>query len=163
WLHAEGFVPAVARHVAAGGRLGGICGGFQMLGVAVEDPLGLEGGGRAPGLGSLPVTTTLSREKVTRRVRARLAKTGAAFDAYEIHLGRTRSSDPGDPVVPFAEVETGSGWRPDGAVSVDGRVWGTYLHGLFDAGSVRATLLAELVGSPGPRPGPRGGDGAAGA
>jgi adenosylcobyric acid synthase len=141
WLHASGFAAGLRAHVAAGGRLGGICGGFQMLGRAVEDPEGLEGGGRAEGLACLPITTVLERGKVTRRVRARLPGRDEPFEAYEIHVGRTSAETP---VAPLAVVEEETGVRPEGAMSADGRVWGTYLHGLFDAGSVRAALLGGL-------------------
>lgn len=141
WLEASGFAEALRRHVARGGRLGGICGGFQMLGRAVEDPRGLEGGGRAEGLGCLPLTTVLVPGKVTRRVHARLAESGEGFEAYEIHVGRTRA---GAGLSPFALVEAEGGVRPDGGVSPDRRVWGTYLHGLFDSGAVRRAVLAGL-------------------
>jgi adenosylcobyric acid synthase len=141
WLGASGFADALRAHVAAGGRLAGICGGFQMLGRAVEDPEGREGGGRAAGLGYLPVTTVLEGIKTTRRVRARLAGSAEPFEAYEIHLGRTEATAP---VRPMALVDDAGGARPDGAVSADGRVWGTYLHGLWDTAHVRGTLLAAL-------------------
>lgn len=143
WLRSSGLAEALRDHVAAGGRLGGICGGFQMLGRAVEDPEGSEGGGRAEGLGYLAVTTALSRGKLTRQVRARLAGSDEPFAAYELHLGRTR---PEETVTAFAVVEDADGPRPDGAVAPGGRVWGTYLHGLFDGAAVRRTLLAGLDG-----------------
>ncbi|MBI2461979.1 MAG: cobyric acid synthase, partial [Candidatus Rokubacteria bacterium] len=143
WLRVSGFAEALVRHVEQGGALGGICGGYQMLGLRVEDPERLEGGGAEDGLGLLPVVTTLAREKITRRVRARLAHGGPAFEAYEIHLGRTAAPDR---LPPFALIEEGGGWRPDGAVSREGRVWGTYLHGLFDAGSARRAILERHLG-----------------
>ena len=143
WLKASGFAEALGRHVEAGGALGGICGGYQMLGLRVEDPEGFEGGGSEDGLGLLPLITTLAREKITRRVRARLAAAGPAFEAYEIHLGRTEATEP---LPPFAVIEEGGRPRPDGGVRPDGRVWGTYLHGLFDAGSVRRGILARHAG-----------------
>lgn len=114
-----------------------------MLGRAVEDPDSLEGGGRADGLGCLPVTTILAPGKVTRRVRARLAGSPEAFEAYEIHLGQTRVEAP---LAPFAMVDDGAGARPDGAVAAGGRVWGTYLHGLFDSAAVRRVLLPTEAG-----------------
>jgi adenosylcobyric acid synthase len=143
WLEVRGFVAALRAHVAGGGRLAGICGGFQMLGRAVEDPEGREGGGRGAGLGYLPVTTVLEGRKTTRRVRARLAGSTESFEAYEIHLGRT---EPAEPVAPLAIVDDGGAGRPDGAVSPDGRVWGSYLHGLFDGAHARQALLASLAG-----------------
>jgi len=153
WLDATGWIGALRTHVARGGRLAGICGGYQMLGERVEDPAGLEGGGMVTGLGCLPAVTVLEPGKVTRQVTARLTADGAPFPAYEIHLGRTRVA-PG--VLPRAVVEDGVALRPDGAVSADGRVWGTYLHGLFDAWHVRAALLGELANGPCAEP-PRSG------
>jgi adenosylcobyric acid synthase len=141
WLHASGVAAALSAHLARGGQLGGVCGGFQMLGHVVEDPEGLERGGRVPGLGWLPVRTVLAPRKITRRVRARLGRNGALFDAYEIHLGRTETLER---VAPFAWIDAPDGTRPDGAVSADGRVWGTYLHGLFDAPRIRAVLVGGL-------------------
>lgn len=141
WLKASGFAEALGRHVAGGGALGGICGGYQMLGLRVEDPDLREGGGGEGGLGLLPVITTLAPEKVTRRVRARLAAGGPSFEAYEIHLGRTRAVEP---LPPFAFIEEEEGSRPDGAAASQGRVWGTYLHGLFDAGPARRAILGRL-------------------
>jgi adenosylcobyric acid synthase len=138
WLHETGLAAALRAHVARGGRLGGVCGGFQMLGRWVDDPHGLEGGGRVAGLGCLPVTSVLEPGKVTRRVRACLAGDRTAFDGYEIHVGRTR---PDGSVAPFALVDSPEGSRPDGARSADGRVWGTYLHGLFDTAAVRRRIL----------------------
>jgi len=147
WLEASGFATALRRHVEAGGRLGGICGGFQMLGRTVADPDGLEGGGTAKGLGCLPVTTVLAPGKVTRRVRARLAGSAEAFEAYEIHLGRTCADASHAPVAPLATVDDADGARPEGAVTADGRVWGTYLHGLFDSAVVRRALLPAGTGA----------------
>jgi adenosylcobyric acid synthase len=144
WLRAGGLAEALRDHVAAGGRLGGICGGFQILGRDVEDPEGVEGGGRAEGLGCLAVSTVLGRRKLTRRVRARLAGLAEPFEAYELHLGRTVPVEDG--VSAFAVVDDADGPRPDGAVSGGGRVWGTYLHGLFDSAAVRRALLAGLDG-----------------
>jgi adenosylcobyric acid synthase len=149
WLEASGFAAALYRHLEAGGRLGGICGGFQMLGRTVADPDGLEGGGIASGLGCLPVTTVLAPGKVTRRVQARLAGWAETFEAYEIHLGRTCADASGAPLAPLMIVNDGGGARPDGAVTADGRVWGTYLHGLFDSAAVRRVLLPAGTGAPG--------------
>jgi adenosylcobyric acid synthase len=149
WLGATGWLGALRTHVAGGGRVGGICGGYQMLGERVEDPAGLEGGGSVAGLGCLPAVTVLEPGKVTRQVTARLTAEGPPFPAYEIHLGRTRVARG---ILPRAVVEDGAALRQDGAVSADGRVWGTYLHGLFDARHVRAALLAELADDRRPDP-----------
>jgi len=149
FLKAEGFVRALSEHLERGGAVGGVCGGLQMLGRSVADPHGVESGGEEPGLGLLPVTTVLERAKITRRVRARLlpGPWGAAsgeWEAYEIHMGRTVG---GGGLVPlFAVRLEGNGWAEatEGLITPDGRVWGTYLHGCFDAPEVRDSLLRWL-------------------
>ena len=149
WLERTGFARALCER-AEGPRRGGIvgvCGGMQMLGRAVDDPAGVESQGRPrtrAGLGLLPISTVLGTEKVTRRAAGRVvapaflgeAWKSAEIVGYEIHLGET-VYDPTS--APFAEIrrdgeETA---RADGAVSPDGLVVGTYLHGLFDADAFR--------------------------
>jgi adenosylcobyric acid synthase len=139
-LRARGLLDAVAAHHRQGGRVLGVCGGFQMLGRTVADPHRVESGGREDGLGLLPVATTLAREKITRRVRARWLPAGPDFDAYEIHVGETVADAPGRPLL---EVEG----RAEGRVSEDGRVWGTYLHGLFESGAGRRRVLDWVHGA----------------
>jgi adenosylcobyric acid synthase len=139
-LRARGLLDAIAAHHRQGGRVLGVCGGFQMLGRTVADPHRVESGGREDGLGLLPVATTLAREKITRRVRARWLPAGPDFDAYEIHVGETVGDAPGRPLF---EVEG----RAEGRVSEDGRVWGTYLHGLFESGAGRRRVLDWVHGA----------------
>ncbi len=141
WLGAQGFAPALRAHAARGGAILGICGGYQMLGRTVEDPDGVESGGSETGLGLLPVSTRLGREKTTRRVRARWLPGGPDVDAYEIHMGDTLVEGPGSPAF---EVLAGSDAPPvrDGWIAPDGLVVGTYLHGLFESAASRARLLA---------------------
>jgi adenosylcobyric acid synthase len=156
FLKSHGFAEALGAHLERGGSAGGICGGYQMLGLRVADPHGMESGGEEPGLGLLPVTTVLAPEKVTQRVRARLdggawADGGGAWEAYEIHTGRTEGS--AGPLFRVLERGGSSVDEPEGAVSPDGRVWGTYLHGCLDAREVRAGLfgwLRTLVLTPAP-------------
>lgn len=133
-IKAQGFGAALAEHVRAGGVLLGICGGYQMLGQRVDDPHGVESGGSEAGLALLPVTTTMERAKTTRRVTARWLPDGPPFEAYEIHMGRTEPNGPGRPLLAVDG-------RPEGLASPDGRVWGTYLHGLFDSGHGRRRVL----------------------
>lgn len=134
----NGWDRDIAAHVARGGHVVGICGGYQMLGRAVRDPLGIEGDAReAEGLGLLDVETVMEPEKRVENVTARSVRHDAELSGYEIHLGVTTGGDCARPAL----IIDG---RPDGAVSADGRVFGTYLHGLFDSGAFRAAWLAEL-------------------
>jgi adenosylcobyric acid synthase len=140
-LKASGLAAALADAYARGARVLGVCGGFQMLGGVVADPHGVESGGSEAGLALLPVATTLAREKVTRRVRGRWLPDGPALEAYEIHVGETVAH--GAPA-PLFDVEG----RAEGCVSADGRVWGTYLHGLFESGASRRRVLDWARGGP---------------
>jgi adenosylcobyric acid synthase len=146
---ADGLRVALDAHRRRGGRVLGICAGFQMLGRVVADPRRVESGGREVGLGLLPVVTTLAPGKVTRRVHARWLPDGPEFEGYEIHAGETVADRGARPLLEVAG-------RAHGWVSDDGRVWGTYLHGLFESGAGRRRVLdwARGVGeaSPGVSP-----------
>ena len=127
WLRERGWDRAIARHLRYGGKLVGICGGLQMLGRAIHDPQGLEGApGSVGGLGWLDLETTLEPEKQLRNVRGRLTFTDAAVAGYEIHCGVSRGPALDSPA---CRLDDG---RVDGALSCDGQIVGTYLHGLFD-------------------------------
>jgi adenosylcobyric acid synthase len=135
WLRAQGWERALRRHLRYGGRVLGICGGFQMLGRTIADPHGIEGPpGESAGLGLLDLETVLERAKQLRNVSGTLAFSDARVHGYEIHAGVTRG--PGL-AQPFAQLDHGQ----DGALSADGQVMGSYLHGLFDAPDACATLL----------------------
>lgn len=139
FFRAQGWDIDLSAHLRRGGRVLGICGGFQMLGEAVSDPDGVEGAaGEAPGLGYLPVRTRLAGEKRARPVRGRHVSTNAAFEGYEIHVGRTERAGT---LAPMLQFEDGA---PDGAVSVDGRIAGCYVHGLFDHPEFRAAWLGSF-------------------
>ena len=151
FLKSQGFGEALLAHLARGGSVGGICGGYQMLGRSVADPHGIEGGGEEGGFGLLPVTTILAPEKVTQRVKARLdggawADGRGEWEAYEIHMGRTDGS--AEPLFRVVERAGAIVDEPEGSVLPDGRVWGTYLHGCLDAAQVRAGLLGWLGALP---------------
>jgi hypothetical protein len=121
------------------GRLIGICGGFQMLGTRIRDPLGLEGDpGDAPGLGLLDLDTRLLPEKVLAKVSGRLQLEDAEVGGYEIHAGVTSGAALERPLM---HLTCARGERPDGAVSEDGRILGTYLHGLFESPAAASALL----------------------
>lgn len=136
YLRANGWDTAVARHLRYGGKVLGICGGLQMLGEQVHDPLGLEGvAGSSDGLGLLAFSTTLEEEKQLRNVRGRLVLEDAEVSGYEIHAGVTS----GD-ALSHAAVRLDDG-RSDGALSADGQILGTYLHGLFETPAACSALL----------------------
>jgi adenosylcobyric acid synthase len=136
WLRDNGWVEYLERHLRYGGRVMGICGGFQMLGRAIADPLGLEGvAGESSGLGWLELETTLEAEKQLRNAGGVLTLEGAEVRGYEIHAGVSRGRALQSPV---AILE---GDRADGALSGDGRILGTYLHGIFESPAAGAALL----------------------
>jgi adenosylcobyric acid synthase len=138
FLRAQGWDIDIRAHYRRGGHVLGICGGYQMLGKKVVDPDGIEGpAGETPGLGLLNVTTLMAAEKALTRVKAVHAATGEALEAYEIHIGRTEGEDLARP---FAIVNG----LAEGAVSADGLVHGTYLHGLFSSDEFRKAFLARL-------------------
>ncbi|MBY8947084.1 cobyric acid synthase [Pseudomonas sp. SH10-3B] len=136
YLRANGWDTAVARHLRYGGKVLGICGGLQMLGEQVHDPLGLEGlAGSSDGLGLLAFSTTLEAEKQLRNVRGRLLLEDAEVSGYEIHAGVTCGA-----ALSNAAVLLDDG-RSDGAQSADGQILGTYLHGLFETPAACSALL----------------------
>ena len=138
FLRAQGWDVDIAAHLRRGGRVMGICGGYQMLGRAVHDPEGVDGtAGSSEGLGLLNVDTVMAGEKTLARVGATHASSGAGIAAYEIHMGATTGADCARP---FARI----GDRPDGALSWDGQVAGTYLHGVFTSDAFRGAWLSEL-------------------
>ena len=142
YLRAMGWDIDLAAHVRRGGRVLGICGGYQMLGQWVDDPDGIEGPpGKTPGLGLLDVTTTMTPHKHLTRVHAVHAATGMPIAAYEIHIGR---SDGPDCLRPFARINGTN----EGAISADRLIEGSYLHGMFSADAFRLAFLANLGVAP---------------
>ena len=142
-LRAAGWDGDVLAHRRRGGRVLGLCGGYQMLGRSVADPDGVEGPpGAAAGLGLLPVDTVLGGDKQLRAVAGQSAD-GAAFRGYEMHVGRTV----GD-AAPMLRLADG---RVDGSVSADGLVSGCYVHGLFGGDAYRRAWLRGLGGAPAAR------------
>ncbi len=136
WLRAHGWETAIRRHLRYGGKVIGICGGFQMLGLSLHDPYGLEGdAGSSDGLGLFDLETTLARDKQLRNVRGTLAIDDAPVSGYEIHAGVTAGPALAHPAVHL-------GHRSDGALSEDGQILGTYLHGLFESPPACTALLA---------------------
>ncbi|MDP2948877.1 MAG: cobyric acid synthase [Chloroflexota bacterium] len=150
WLWERGLAQAVLELARAGASIVGICGGYQMLGKLIRDPLGVESSTpELAGLGLLPVETAFEREKATHRVRARVLGgpgwlgqlEGLALHGYEIHMGSTGGGRA------WLEISQRSGAEvrlSDGAVDGSGRVWGCYLHGLFENEALRRAWLASL-------------------
>lgn len=141
-LRAAGWDIDLAGHLRRGGRVLGICGGYQMLGTEISDPKGHEGPpGTVAGLGLLDVATTLTSDKALREVGGTLIEGGARFHGYEMHIGETTGVATARPFLTFDDG------RSDGAVSADGRVSGCYVHGLFGDDGLRAQWLASLGAS----------------
>ena len=138
FLRAQGWDIDIAAHLRRGGHVLGLCGGYQMLGQTVSDPDGIEGpAATVDGLGLLDISTVMSVDKSTRLVQGIHCATGAPIEGYEIHLGRTEGGDCARPIVTIKG-------RPDGASSANGRVQGTYVHGLFTGDAFRKAWLANL-------------------
>ncbi len=142
FLRAQGWDIDILAHWRRGGRILGICAGYQMLGQWVRDPQGVEGpaGSQAPGLGLLQVETLMADGKMLNQAHGHDAQ-GHDVHGYEMHMGRTQGPDTARAVLTLAGTD---GPRPDGAQSADGRVMGCYLHGLFASDPFRAAFLDRL-------------------
>ena len=158
WLFSNGLADAIRRLAEQGTQVIGFCGGFQMLGLAVRDELGVESEYRStPGLGLLPLYTDMAAAKTVTRSRARIlsangffgALTGEEVEGYEIHMGETRGSQP---LLRITAREKQALDALDGACSPDGSVWGCYLHGLFENDELRRAWLRSLGVAPEPEP-----------
>jgi adenosylcobyric acid synthase len=149
WLERSGLGPALVELADRGTPVLGLCGGYQMLGEWLEDPLGIESSrGRTPGLGLLPLRTVLRGTKATAQSRGRLAAgrglfagaAGAEVAGYEIHLGETTGG-----TAPLLALDGPDGPRPDGCSARSGWIAGTYLHGLLHNPPIVAALSASLA------------------
>ena len=138
FLRAQGWDIDIKAHVRRGGHVLGLCGGYQMLGQTIADPEGIEGPpATVDGLGLLDIATVMHADKSTRLVQGIHTATGTPVEGYEIHLGHSEGGDCARPVVTIDG-------RPDGAGTADGRVQGTYIHGLFTGDAFRKAWLARL-------------------
>lgn len=153
FLRESGLFQAILNFYRDGGRVIGICGGYQMLGRQLRDPDGIESGlTTAEGLGLLDVETELQLSKQTHQVEGVTLgaatefglRVGMPVSGYEIHQGETRCGSAARPILRLTRRSGAVADLDDGAVSADGRVWGTYLHGLFDDDDLRRSLLAPL-------------------
>jgi adenosylcobyric acid synthase len=135
----QGWDIDLLAHARRGGRILGVCGGYQMLGKSVSDPQGIEGPpGEVEGLKLLDVATVLTGAKTLAQVEGACLTNGAPFQGYEMHVGETRGPDCARPLLRFADG------RLDGAMTAGGRIAGAYVHGLFADDRQRAAWLAAL-------------------
>lgn len=153
FLRAAGLEAKLLAFAERGGRVVGICGGYQMMGRRLLDPEGVESAAaETAGIGLLPLETVFAADKRTERVTGKAAmKFGAGrevnVEGYEIHMGRTVALEPADApfrLRPLRLPEEPGSWHRDGAMSADGKVWGTYLHDVFHNDALRREWLNEL-------------------
>jgi adenosylcobyric acid synthase len=148
WMRSQGLDLAVQRY-SRSGLVVGICGGMQMLGITITDPLGVERSGSADGLGLLPIQTIMQADKVTRNVGGRLVEamlfgqpvTSSNISGYEIHIGQTLYLENSRHFAILSSDSGSTGATTDGCISADSRIFGTYLHGLFDDDTFRHQFL----------------------
>ncbi|WP_341662832.1 cobyric acid synthase [Vibrio sp.] len=144
YLRSQNWDKDIQRHLRLGGKLMGICGGYQMLGCLITDPYGVEGEeGTSQGLSYLPIETELTKQKKLTEVKAilRLNKKSAPVTGYEIHVGRTSSESNNTVIFSTDDLKT-----IDGAISECNQVFGTYLHGIFDSPKA-LELICEWSGA----------------
>jgi adenosylcobyric acid synthase len=145
-LRAEGWDIDIAAHMRRGGHVLGLCGGYQMLGRTIADPQGIEGmRGSVQGLGLLEINTEIAGEKTLTEVAGVTVANGVPIKGYEMHMGVSTGPDTARPLVRFQDG------RVDGAISADGRVAGTYVHGFFADDAQRRAWIERLGGIPSPR------------
>ncbi|MBL4614654.1 MAG: cobyric acid synthase [Magnetovibrio sp.] len=138
-LKAEDWDVDIAAHIHRGGLVVGLCGGYQMLGQRISDPDGIEGeAGEELGLGLLDVETVLTGDKTLEQIKGHEPATGTSIAGYEMHIGLTEGPDRH---TPWFHLEDG---REEGALSANGQVMGTYLHGVFAADPFRHDFLSRL-------------------
>jgi adenosylcobyric acid synthase len=151
WLRDRGWEKYIADHRLAGGRVLGICGGYQMMGKRITDPRHVESEvGSAIGLGLLDVETVFEAEKITNQVEGTHIASGLPISGYEIHCGRIARFG-GEGMLLIGASKRGEGVS-EGAVSADGMVWGTLIHGIFDAPEFRRSFLNEIRKTKGFKP-----------
>ena len=156
WMRQNGLEALVLKHAARGGAVVGICGGYQMLGRVLSDPDGVESGGAMAGMGLLPTETVFLGEKTRTRVSGAFRRgegifaslSGVPFHGYEIHMGETTYLEDAGPLARLTCLDGTE--KPDGAAR--GNVWGSYVHGIFDAGGFAQGLVNALLSAKGLTP-----------
>ena len=156
WMRQNGLEALVLKHAARGGAVVGICGGYQMLGRVLSDPDGVESGGTMAGKGLLPTETVFLGEKTRTRVSGAFRRgegifvslSGIPFHGYEIHMGETTYLEEAAPLSRLTCLDGAE--KPDGAAR--GNVWGSYVHGIFDAGTFAQELVNALLTAKGLSP-----------
>ncbi len=146
WLKKCGLAEKIIRYAKMGGRVIGICGGYQMMGNSLKDPYGVEGGGDAAGLGLFPASTVFTEEKTRTRIGGCIIngfQIQSHVSGYEIHMGQTKLNSNDDLLqfLPWIRLDDG---RMDGIISSDGLISGTYLHGIFDEENFLNALLGPI-------------------
>jgi adenosylcobyric acid synthase len=138
FFRAQGWDVDLQAHVRRGGHVMGLCGGFQMLGNSIDDPIGVDGTpGKVPGLGLLNIDTVMAGEKQVILREATALPGGEPVTGYEIHMGRSEGPD-------CERAWLSVAGRREGAASANGQIRGTYLHGVFSSDAFRAAYLDEL-------------------
>jgi adenosylcobyric acid synthase len=151
WMRQNGLEAAILHHAAAGGAVLGICGGYQMLGKTLSDPLGVEEGGSIAGMGLLPTDTVFSAQKARTRVTGTFGEmqgifaglSGLELEGYEIHMGQTTGAAP---IAQLTDAVSGE-HRADGGQS--GNVYGSYVHGVLDRPGVASAIIGALAAKKG--------------
>ena len=145
WLYSLGWEDEIRTFRREGGIIMGICGGYQMLGNSISDPHGVEGAaGKTHALALLDIETVLEKDKCLSNAWGTIAGTTVEASGYEIHMGRSVVPDTGTPFIRVSARNNGPECDLDGTVSSDGRVMGTYFHGVFDEPAARQWFLSQL-------------------
>jgi adenosylcobyric acid synthase len=151
-LRESGMADAISAFFKSGGTVVGLCGGYQMMGAVVRDPLGMESAlEQIAGLGLLDMETEMYPEKVTSQVEAKVFSAqgpftgcGALLAGYEIHMGRSSAGNDAQPLFRIVRRDGEPVDIQDGLTRADGRAWGTYIHGIFDNDGLRNRFLEEV-------------------
>ena len=143
WLRDSGWAALIYRHLRLGGKVMGRCGGYQMLGNRIHDPKGIESEpGSSEGLGLLDIETTLADNKTLNNIAGKCTLSGAVIKGYEIHAGTTTGKGLDKPAFIICEHQLNNSEYNDGAISADGNIIGTYIHGVFDHPDMQKTLFS---------------------